>query len=168
VILLLPQTLSFAAAVSPEYQLKAALLFKLTKFVSWPIEKSQQNIKPFGLCVLGHNPFGSILDKLQEKKVKNRKIKIHYYKKSSSIVQNCDMVFIADSKQPWIRTILKQLSNKPILSISDIEEFADKGGIIQFTSGKKIGFKINVEQSKNSDLKISAPLLQLAQIVEDV
>jgi len=167
-LVLLFQPLQLTAATDPEYQLKAALLFKLTKFVSWPVEQTQQKPHPFGLCVLGDNPFDSILDKLQEQKIKGRKIKVHYYKNSNSIIEQCDLVFIARSKRAFLSSIIKKIAKKPILSISDIEDFAEKGGIIQFTSGKKIGFKINIEQSKNSNLKISAPLLQLAQIVGDV
>ena len=149
-----------------EYKLKAALLYKLTKFVEWPKESENSSQRPFGLCVLGNNNFGSALDSVEGRTVGGRKIALYFYDQSEAMQNNCDLVFISDSKRPFLSPILLSLNNQAILSVSDMSDFAKNGGIIQFTTRKRIGFKINIESAKKAGLKIAAPLLQLATIVK--
>ncbi len=148
-----------------EYKLKAALLYKLTKFVEWPETDSDASDWPFGLCVLGKDHFGTALNALEQRKVAGRAIVIRRLDQSEAVRGHCDLVFISDSKRAFLRPILQGLREMPILSVGDVEGFAEQGGIIQFTAGKRIGFKINIERARLSGLKIAAPLLQLATIV---
>ncbi|MCK4709317.1 MAG: YfiR family protein [Gammaproteobacteria bacterium] len=164
-LLIYPLQLMAKDAPAAEYKLKAALLYKLTQFVEWPNSTIYLQERSFGICVLGENLFGSSLDALQKRSVFDRKISVHYYEQSDEVIGHCDLVFISHSKKPYLKKILRKLKKYSILSISDIENFAERGGIIQFTSGKRIGFKINIETAKNCGLKIAAPLLQLSKIV---
>lgn len=161
-----------ADAVSAEYKLKAALIYKLTRFIEWPETYSSiypQN-KPaqnhFGLCVLGRNDFGSALDALNGRKVGTAIISVKHFKQSDSISRFCQLVFISDSKQAFLKAILFSISQYPILTIGDSPGFAKKGGMIQLVHGdKRIGFNINLQRTNASGLKISAPLLELSTIV---
>ena len=54
----------------------------------------------------------------------------------------------------------------PILTVSDVEGFTHRGGMINLlTSGRKIRIEINVEEAKKFGFDISAKLLKLAHIV---
>lgn len=54
------------------------------------------------------------------------------------------------------------------LTISDIEGFAERGGVIGFIAlENKIHFAINVDAAERMGLKISSQLLRLAKIVKD-
>ena len=153
-----------AGNVSSEYKLKAALLYKLTKFVEWPAD--QQNKKVFGLCVLGDNPFDQLLETLESRKVAKKAISVHYFELSEAVKDDCDLVFISYSKQAFLKSILENLKGKPVLTVGDSNGFSDQGGVIELTSGNRIGFKINIKRARENGLKIAAPLLQLATIVE--
>lgn len=147
-----------------EYKLKAALLYKLTRFIEWPDNGLADN---FGICVLGKDNFGSALDTLEKRKVRSQAIIIHRIKLSKNVDKQCQLIFISDSKQGFLPTIFKSLAQRPILTIGDSKSFAEKGGMIQFTRGaKRIGFKINLQQAKAARLSIAAPLLELATIVK--
>lgn len=53
------------------------------------------------------------------------------------------------------------------MSVSDIEGFAKKGGVIGFvTRYNKIILQINPSTAKKSSLKISSRLLELVEIVK--
>jgi hypothetical protein len=43
-----------------EFEVKAAYLYNFGRFVEWPASASSD--EAFAICVLGHDPFGSILD----------------------------------------------------------------------------------------------------------
>jgi hypothetical protein len=60
------------------------------------------------------------------------------------------------------------LEELPILTVSEIEGFAQRGGIINFIIvEKKIRFEINPDAAKQVGIHISSQLLQLARIVTD-
>lgn len=156
-----------AAPPTAEYKLKAALIYKLTKFIEWPQLQVDQARDAFGICLLGVDNFGDALDALQERKAKELPIAVYRHTQSEAIDERCQIVFISDSKQAFMKPILQSLQARPILTLGDMEEFAVQGGILQFTRGKKrIGFLINLESAKKSQLTIAAPLLDLATLVD--
>ncbi|MDX2506545.1 MAG: YfiR family protein [Gammaproteobacteria bacterium] len=155
-----------AGPVSAEYKLKVALVYKLIRFVEWPQAASGKPPERFGICVLGRDDFGTALDALEERKVGGVPIVIQRFSQSKNIEMQCQLVFISDSKRAFLKPILHAFGERPILTIGDSAKFAEKGGMIQLTSGeKRIGFKINLQRARASSLKIAAPLLQLATIV---
>lgn len=156
----------YAAPAPEEYKLKAALIYKLTKFIDWPAE-SAANIQSFGICLLGEDYFGDALESLENRKVNDKSIRVYQHTQSEAIDERCQIVFISDSKQTFIKPILQSLLERPILTLGDMDDFAASGGILQFTRGKKrIGFLINLESAKKSKLSIAAPLLDLATVVK--
>ena len=155
-------------AQTAEYKLKAALIYKLTKFVEWPLTESDAKERSFGICLLGRDDFGTALDALAEREVQGRRINIRRFAQSEAVeVENCQLLFISESKLAFMQSILDSFRRQPVLTISDAKQFADKGGMIQFSSGdKRIGFMINLERAVDSGLIIAAPLLELATIVD--
>ena len=157
-----------AGPVSDEYQLKAALIYKLTHFVKWPTATRASDERSFGICVLGRDPFGKALDALEGRKVNDVPIRVRRFRRSDGIGKQCRILFISDSKQAFVDPILKSLEGRPVLTLGDMDRFADKGGMIQFSrGGRRIGFRINLARARAAGLKLAAPLLQLATIVGD-
>jgi hypothetical protein len=48
-------------AEAPEYQVKAAMLYKFALFVEWPAKAFATETSPFVACVVGQDPFGKWL-----------------------------------------------------------------------------------------------------------
>lgn len=164
---LLPVQLCAAAPPTAEYKLKAALIYKLSKFVEWPDPLEAGQNGAFGICVLGEDPFGKALDALEARKTGGQPIRVYRFAQSEALDRRCRVVFISESKRPFLRPILQKLRRLPILSLSDMSGFAEQGGIMQFARGKKqIGFKINLQSARQAGLEIAAPLLELATIVK--
>jgi hypothetical protein len=164
-LVLLPLHL-FAAPPTDEYKLKAALIYKLSKFVEWPDPVGAGSVRNLGICVLGEDFFGPALRVLEKRESGGQPIRIKHVFQSDDIGPDCQVVFISKSKQAFLRSVLNNLGNRPILTLGDTEGFAEQGGIIEFTHvGKRIGFKINLDSAERSGLKIAAPLLELATII---
>jgi hypothetical protein len=164
-LVLLPLQI-FAAPPTEEYKLKAALIYKLSKFVEWPAPAATGKPRTFGICLLGEDAFGAALDALEGRKAAGQPIRVQRFSQSEAIDSGCQMLFISESKQAFLGSILQNLQQQPILTLGDTKGFAEQGGMIQFTRGRKrIGFKINLESTKQSGLKIAAPLLELATII---
>ncbi len=167
-----------STANTDEYKIKAALIYKLTRFIEWPDNGNTNNHGindqkfNFNICILGEDKFGQSINALETLKVNDTNVRIHRFKQSGNIINHCQLVFISDSKKPFLEEILQILAEQPVLTISDIKDFAEAGGMIEFTqsennpASKRIGFKINLRQATKSKLKISAPLLELSTIVD--
>jgi hypothetical protein len=151
-----------------EYQVKAALLYKVSKFVTWPDSAFVDASTPVGICVIGTNPFGRHLLAVKGKSAKGRKIAIKGIRSVSQVPARCHVLFVSASERRRLPAILGPVADLPVLSISDVEDFARQGGIMSLIkNGKRIGFEINVDSSERAGLTISAQLLELATLLRD-
>ncbi len=56
----------------------------------------------------------------------------------------------------------------PVLTLSDVEQFARVGGMAQlYVEDGRIRFRVNLENTKRSRLQFSSRLLALATLVKD-
>lgn len=148
--------------VSREYQLKGAFLYKFLNFVEW----GSNNSSTKRLCVLGDNPFGDILEQLVA--VHDPEFKGTEVLKFSAEDQlhKCNIVFISRSKGEEISKLLDIARVLPLVTVSDVNGFALKGGLIEFTlQDDRIRFIINQRQAKAQGIVFSSQLLSLATTV---
>jgi hypothetical protein len=76
------------------------------------------------------------------------------------------MLFISRSERDRVAGILADLNDAPVVTISEINQFALRGGIINFyNEGDKIRFEINPSAAERKGLRISSQLLKRARIV---
>ncbi len=155
-----------AIAVGSEYKLKAAYLYQFTKFTQWPESKFEDANTPIKICVLGHNPFGSLLDNFSNRSSQQRSISIKLIKNLKAL-PDCHIVYIDKSEKKRLQNILKKIKNMPVLSVSDITGFAQKGGIIGFIpKHKKLGIEVNIKASKIAKTKLSSKLIEISSVVD--
>ncbi|HEY1790805.1 MAG TPA: YfiR family protein [Verrucomicrobiae bacterium] len=156
-----------ASAQSKEYEIKAAFLFNFAQFVNWPSAAFAETNAPFCIGILGDDPFGAALDQtVQGENVDNRKILIE---RSQNIgdLKNCQMIFVSRSEKRHIGEILTGLDTRPVLTVSEVEGFAQSGGDINFfLAGTKVRFEINAGATQSDGLKVSSQLLSLGKIVQ--
>lgn len=151
---------------SLEYQMKAAFLYNFAKFVEWPARGSGDRDGQIRVCILGKDPFGPVLEGvIQGKTVNNRSLavrRIAYLEGATS----CHLLFIGSSEKNRLEDIVEALKGTNVLTVSEIDRFAHRGGMINFLmENKKVRFEINVDAAALAGLKISSKLLQLATIV---
>ncbi len=152
--------------VAEEYTLKAAYLYNFAKFVQWPKE-----VKPAGdpirVCVLGDDPFGPGLDKIRGRKAQNREITVARMQSlPDADAPPCDILFVTASEKGGVEKLVARLARHPVLTVSDIDGFVKRGGMIGFLNvEQRIKFEVNIAASDTANLTISSFLLQLALAV---
>lgn len=160
-----PLPLSAEASTPREYKVKSAFLYNFVHFVDWPASAFTSGQSPLTVGILGKNPFGTDLESLNGKSIKNRQLLV---KTLGSIeeVKDCQLVFISNSERGRLLQILTALKDVPVLTVSDIEGFAASGGMIHFvTLEDKVRFEINLKEAQAVKLKLSSQLLKLARDV---
>ena len=146
-------------------RIKAAFIYNFIEFVTWP--ESTLGKKPLVIGILGEDPFGDAFAQVEGRVVFGRTLHI---KKSQRLddLENSSILFVSSSEASRLGSILRQLETKPILTVSDMDDFAENGGMIELystdVSGEtKVRFEINKDAADRGNLKISFRLLALAR-----
>ena len=152
--------------------LKAVYSFKFGKFAEWPETKLNDSKSTLGFCILGTNPFTqAALETIEGAVVKGRKLQIMIYGSgllSNDALEECHILYVSQSEKTRQRPILSALRNKPILTVSDIEGFSQKGGMITLINvNQQIHFEINPGAIARAGLEISSKLIELAKVVNE-
>ena len=148
-----------------EYQVKAVFLFNFAQFVEWDASGARAGT-PIIIGVLGDDPFGAVLDEtLRGERLGQRPFEVRRYRDGRDVA-GCDILFISRSEGDEIGEIIAELKNRPILTVSDVHDFARRGGMIQFVTDRgRIRLRINPAAAEAADLTISSKLLRAAEIV---
>jgi hypothetical protein len=155
-----------AVETSPEYQVKAVFLFNFAQFVEWPPQSFGDAAAPFVIGVLGTDPFGSALEgAVRGETLNGRNFVIERYR-SVTEIRHCQILFISRSEAPHIEEIRAALAGQSILTVSDIEDSAQRGVMIRFVAdNNRIRLRINADAAKAAGLSISSKLLRPAELV---
>jgi len=155
-----------AAAPSKEYEVKAAFLLNFAQFIQWPAASFPRPDTPFIIGVLGEDPFGAALEQtFQDESVQGRKFVIRRSRRVADM-KGCHLVFISKSEKEQIAQILPSLDEPGLVTVSEVDDFVERGGVINFYIDKnKVRFEINLRAAERKGLKISAQLLKRARIV---
>jgi hypothetical protein len=151
-----------------EYEVKAAFIYNFAKYVRWPEASTSQTTKPFVIGVIGRDPFGRALDDtIRGQNVQGRAVSVKRFGKVEEVA-DCDILFISSSEKNNLPRILEVLHKAPVLTIGDMDRFAERGGMINLTTEEaRVRFEINVEAAERAGLKPGSQLLRLARIVSD-
>ena len=163
------ELLKLAIIVTDErHKEKAVFLYNFAKFVEWPAESFSDADAPIIIGILGNDPFGKVIDgAIKDKTVKGRKLSIKRFEKIEDVAV-CHILFISSSEEKYLPAIMETLKDSSILTVGEVKQFAQRGGIINFIlKENKIRFEINVDAAERAKLKISSKLLKLATIVTD-
>jgi hypothetical protein len=158
---------SRAHAPAPtEYHVKAAYLANFGRFVEWPPQPAAAEGQPFNVCVLGDDPFGPALDAALAGEAINRApLRARRIAKPRD-ASNCRILYISLSEDTRLKPILADLGSTSVLTVSDIPQFAKRGGMIELVLVKdKVRFEINMAAAEHAGLTLSSELLKLATAV---
>lgn len=157
---------SLAAVALTEYEVKAEFLYHAGWFVEWPATTVQASAPTFIIGVLGTNPFGGVLHNIMGgKTVHERPVVIKHYQRVEEAVSS-HVLFISASEEPRLPAILAALSRRSVLTVSDMERFTERGGMIVLRLvDQKVHFEINLDATESVGLKLGSQLLRLAKVI---
>lgn len=144
-----------------EYQVKAAYLYNFGKFIEWPSATSAGDL--FSVCVLGEDPFGATLDRtVAGENINGKKAVVRRFAKLQDAAR-CHILFISSTEDSQLGAILAALDGTSVLTVSDIPQFTQRGGMIQFVmEANKVRFEVNLTTVERDGLTMSSQLLKVA------
>jgi hypothetical protein len=150
-----------------EYQVKATYLYNFGRFVRWPGTVPAAKGDSFSVCVIGRDPFGSILDStLAGESLDGKPVVLRRIAKPHEAGE-CRILFISSTEEKHLNEILTALDQSGVLTVSDMPGFTRRGGMIQFVlDGDRVRFEINLTSTESARLTLSSELLKVAASVK--
>lgn len=165
-VLLLSSLLNARGPAAPDnkptqYEVEAAYLFDFGKFVTWPA--GQPADSPFLICVLGQDPFGQVLDRtVAGETVNGRPVQEKRITRPQDVT-GCSILYISSSESGRLSKLLSAIQEAPVLTVSDIPDFVQQGGMIQFVLREgRVRFEVNLAPAQKNGLAMSSELLKVA------
>jgi hypothetical protein len=149
-----------------EYQLKAVFLLNFARFVTWPPEAFAAPDAPLVVCVLGTDPFGSVLDEaLANERIGDRPLAARRVA-SADATDGCQMLFVAERDARAHAALLQTLGVRPVLTVGDEGAFARNGGMVGFEIEEgTVRISVNPDALRTAGLTMSSQILRMARIV---
>ncbi len=147
--------------------LTAAFIFNFVKFTTWP-DDALRDGGTIVICVAGSDRVADALSQLtRDKAVEGHPLAIRRIDLDRPVTE-CHVVFGASLNKARAQELVRAAAGRPILTVSDFEDFAMHGGVANFfIDGGRMRFAVNPDAADRVRLRISSNLLALAKVVRD-
>lgn len=150
-----------------EAQVKAVFILNAARFVQWPDAAFSSDAAPIVIGVLGDNPITGVLQQaVKGETANNRQLVVKRLSRGQSSA-GCHVLLISRSESGRLDGVLKSLDDSSVLTVSEMDQFAQRGGIIGLVMQENnVRFEVNTAAARKAGLNISSRLLSLAKIVK--
>lgn len=156
--------------VRSESEVKALFFVTLARYIDWPTNAFSSQTAPIVVGVIGENPFGELLESLTAgEEVRGRRLQVARFTTAENL-NNCHLLFLGNMTTLRQEVELARIGQKPIVTVSDREGFARKGGMVEMyiNPEKKVRLRISKGVVDRAGVTISPALLRQAELVASV
>jgi hypothetical protein len=148
-------------AQQDERAVRAAFVFNLTKYVTWPQPRQRLVIG-----VVGQGSMGPILKQVLEGKASDGRQITVWMNPTDAELRECDVLYVAELSVNRVRSILDRVTTGAVLTVGESDQFAHAGGMVALVrSGDQIEIEVNLDALRSRRLEMSSRLLNLAVLV---
>jgi uncharacterized protein DUF4154 len=146
--------------------LKAAFLTNFAKFAVWPDEGAPAG-RTFTFCVSGDKAVAAALEQGFKAHPGQEPVSVIFVEPDGPL-SACQMLYLGGLNLRDTRRALDALKGAPTFTVSDVDGFAQQGGMVQLRLEQgRMRFVINPAAAQRAHIALSAKLLSLATIVKD-
>lgn len=161
---------ALAEPTTSKQQLESAYLYNFLLFVHWPQEEQAAGQAAMTICIVGDEALGEHFAPVVGKAIKDTKyiLKIKNIRPplQAADLDGCAMLFISSQAPDSLSTILEQVKGLPILTVSNLPDFATEGGMLALVEQNgKLRWRINQAVASQAGLRFDAQLLRNAEAV---
>jgi uncharacterized protein DUF4154 len=161
--------LSAVAAAGPsqsgpsQTDVQAIYLYNFAKFVRWPAGRPGPALN---ICIAGQQVYAETLDKVVAgEQIGGRALAVRTLGRTEEAA-GCDILFIDVSARDRVDGLVAATASKPVLTVSDVPGFLDRGGMIEFVlKDSRVRFSVDLRPVARSGISLSSELLKVAVTV---
>ncbi len=153
------------AQVDTNAKIKSLFIYNFSKYIEWPADMKEGN---FVIGIYGDYP--KLTEELKRmsssRKRGDQTFEITNYDGINNM-NKCHILYVVAANSEKISSVIKEISGKNILLVTEGAGLAKQGaGISFFDANNKQRMEINPNNVEKSKLKISSQLLALATVVK--
>jgi hypothetical protein len=146
-----------------EYDVKAAYIFNLLPYTTWPPEAFRSPAAPLTICVAQPSPFGDLLRQTFQNEHVGAHPVVVTAVASPTDIRDCHVLFIG-AKADGDGALERAASSLPILTIGEAEPFAQRGGMITFViEYGRVRIDVSQSAAERAHIQFSSKILQVAR-----
>lgn len=155
-----------SAAQSPrpsQYDVQAVYLYDFAKFVRWPAGGTGATLD---ICVAGRSAYADTLKKVVAgEQIDGHPLAVRAVLRPEQEA-GCAILFIGSMMKDQAESLLAASAGKPMLTVSDMPGFLERGGMIQFLLvDNRVRFAVDLRPVDRSGISLSSELLKVAAAV---
>jgi hypothetical protein len=156
---------AFAQDRPIELKVKEAYLYNFIRFVEWPGDKPMET-RPIRLMVAGPPKLAAAMVRtLGGRTVGSRAIEAVAISEPGEAA-GADVLYVMDKDAARAREFVRAVQGKPVLTITDTDNFPAAGSLINFyIADQTVHFAVNANELERSPLHLSSQMLQFAAIL---
>lgn len=157
-----------AARVAEEHQVKAAYLYKFLGFIDWPPQAFASAESPYVIGVVGADALADELARVVASRQVNGRPAVARKLGPDEPPTGVHLLFIGRDAAPRAASLLAQVRDRSVLTVTETEEAFEAGSAINFVVvDDKVRFDVARRSTEASSLKISSRLIGVARRVRE-
>lgn len=157
-----------ASAQDIEQRVKAAFLFKFGGYVEWPERVFPRSDSPLVIGVAGTDVLAEELSRITSGRTMNGRPVVVRRVRSGEQAAGVHVLFVSRSEAGRFGELLSVTQGQPVLTVTETEKGLAQGSVINFViADNRVRFEVSLEAANRNGLRIGAPLLAVAQRVQE-
>ncbi|MGQ9425567.1 MULTISPECIES: YfiR family protein [unclassified Gilvimarinus] len=150
-----------------EDQVKAAMVYKILSYTSWPPTTLGDGQSPYHIWVLNAEEVADELQAIAESpRSGERPIRIHRAR-SPAQINDPHVIYVGHGSEEHLPAVRQLVQQYPLLIITESPRGLGRGSMINLRVVEgRIGFDVSLTQARESSLDISSRILPLALTVD--
>lgn len=146
-----------------EPKAKASFLYYLPLFANWPPDAAGSG--PLSVCVFGATPVADALRAYDAQVVGGRQFALRTLRTGDDMRQ-CHIVFIPQTDSERLRSLLRSVASRPVLTVGENEDFLEAGGMFRLNVRReRLRFDMDLEPAEKVGITFESQLLAQATSV---
>lgn len=152
-------------SVADEYEIRAAMVFNLTRFIQWPGWKLTPAQHSFELCELGVDPVTASIENIfRGKTVFDRPVTVRRIGKHDD-ESTCHLMYVTTSARKQFESISQSLRRDAVLTVGAQDWLLSEGGTVNLPmADDRVRIQIQITNVQQGGWIVSSKLLHLATI----
>lgn len=147
-----------SAPAAADDAFKAAVIYNITRFTTWPPSRFSGPDDAVSLCVETGEPIAGALAAMQDRPVGDRRLEVR--RTAWPFNGTCHVAYVGAARANLAS--LQDLTARGVLTVGESPRFSDHGAIGLITVGRQTRFAINNGVARRCQATLSSRLLSLA------
>jgi hypothetical protein len=163
VLATLPRPVASQRTRASDIERKVLFISNFLLFVHSPPDAFQNRSEALRVEIIGRDPFDGSLDRLLADKTVDQRRIIVTHPASPATAPLPHVLFVPIAEGPRLARVLATYCHAPVLTVSDLDRFANRGGVIGLVEeDDTLHFAINQAAASEARLGVSAQLFHMA------